>query len=117
MRSRSEVSNPYRLSPEVREAIMERNGSERSVTIEPDSVPEFVEVTWGEEIYQPVQYNNFRVGPFKATTIVREGETISEATARVHSELQKHAEQVALEKGRAYLANLKKLSDEVKKIT
>lgn len=65
-----------------------------------------VEVTWADEFFQPVAYNGMHVGPFRATTIVRKGETIAGATLRLHRELAKAARLVFAEKSRAYLEHL-----------
>lgn len=76
---------------------------------------ERVEVTWGEELFQPVQYNSFRVGPIKATTVVGPGETVGEAVVRLHREIAKAARVVAAEKTTEYLRSLADLAGEVKR--
>jgi hypothetical protein len=65
-----------------------------------------VEVTWGDELFQPLPYNAIRVGPFKATTVVRPGETVAEAVLRLHAELARAAREVFGEKKRVYLSEL-----------
>lgn len=60
----------------------------------------------GDELFQPVQYNGMRVGPFKATTTVKKGETVAEATLRLHRELASAAQKIYEEKLAAYLENL-----------
>lgn len=68
-----------------------------------------VSVTWGDEFFQVVQYNGFRVGPFQATTVVREGETIADATLRAHRALAEAARRIRTEKSREHLDALKEL--------
>lgn len=41
-----------------------------------------ITLTYGEQLFAPIQYNSFRVGPFTLTVTVRPGETASAATAR-----------------------------------
>lgn len=53
----------------------------------PFPVTDTVTVTWGEEVFTPVPYNTFKVGPFTATTDVRAEETISDASDRLYKEL------------------------------
>lgn len=68
-----------------------------------------VEVTWGEELFQPVQFNTFRVGPFKATTVVRPGETVAAALARLHAEIDEAAKKIRAQKVADYLAALRRV--------
>ena len=74
-----------------------------------------VEVTWGEELFQPVQYNSFRVGPFKVATTVRRGETIGDAMLRVHRQIAATATALHDEKAKVYLRSLADLAGEVKR--
>lgn len=90
------VRNPYRDAEQ-------RQANEPEVS----EAGQVVEVVWGEEAFSPVQYNTFRVGPFKASTAVRRGETIGQACVRLHRELDEAARKVSIEKGRAFLADLK----------
>ena len=69
-------------------------------------VGDTVTVTWGEEMFSPVQYNNFRVGPFMATTKIRVGETAFTASRRALFELSKLAEVEFETKATAYLQRL-----------
>jgi hypothetical protein len=71
-----------------------------------DAVGTIVDATWGEECLQPLQFNTFRVGPFKASTVVRSGETIATAMLRLHRELDDAATQIRDEKGRRFLMAL-----------
>ena len=68
-----------------------------------------VTVEWGKEYFQAVQYNGFDVGPFKASTRVREGETIAMATVRLHRELAAAAQALKSEKSQAYVRSLVEL--------
>jgi hypothetical protein len=69
----------------------------------------FVSVTWAEEQFQPVQFNTFRVGPFSSTTAVRPGETVAQATVRLHRELDGAASQLRAEKVNAYNDALRRM--------
>jgi hypothetical protein len=66
------------------------------------STPETVTVTWGEELFSPVQYNSCRVGPFSFTTPVRVGETAGQALLRAHADLRDHVNIVRTEKVKAF---------------
>lgn len=75
-----------------------------------------VEVTWGEELFQPVRFNSLRVGPFTASTLVRKGESVAAATLRLHREIAKAAQVVFEEQSRAYLRNLAGLTAQASKV-
>ena len=45
---------------------------------------ESVSITLGAEMYSPVQYRNFSVGPFSGTVVVRPGETGADAAMRLY---------------------------------
>jgi hypothetical protein len=77
-----------------------------------DAAGTTVTATWAEEQFQPVQFNTFRVGPFAASTQVRAGETIAQATVRLHAELDVAAQQILREKSSAYLRSLKGIADQ-----
>jgi hypothetical protein len=77
---------------------------------------ERVEVTWGDELFQPVKFNGIRVGPFTASTIVRPGESIAAATVRLHREIAAAAQQIFEEKSRAYLVNLAQIASDASKV-
>ena len=59
-----------------------------SVTIPDDMVYQSVTVTLGKELFCPVQYYSFEVGPYSITTQVREGETVEEACTRARKRLE-----------------------------
>lgn len=56
-------------------------------TVPASDVGEEVTVTYGEQVFSPVQYNSFRVGPMTTTTRVRPGETRADAARRAFDEL------------------------------
>jgi len=67
---------------------------------------EEVSATWGEEVFSPVQYNSFRVGPFSSTTHVRAGETRVDALARLNRDLAAVADAEFTRKKKAFAASL-----------
>ncbi len=70
-----------------------------------------VEVTWGGELFQPLQYHGLNVGPFKVTTLVRKGETIPQAIHRVHQQIGRHVRATLLpEKLKEYLDAIEAIS-------
>lgn len=46
-------------------------------------------VTWGEEVYQPVQFHTFRVGPITASAKVAEGQSIAGVYRQLWAELDR----------------------------
>jgi len=95
----------------------EREAEERIASIptnvgNEDATGTTVTVTWAEEQFQPVAFNTFRVGPFAASTQVRAGETIAQATVRLHVELDVAAQQILHEKSAAYLRSLKGIAEQ-----
>ena len=127
MRKRSEVANPEAAQQVVADMMNEIAGAIETGTRVPvpssftlstangeDVVDEgkTVTVTWAEEQFQPVQFNTFRVGPFAASTQVRAGETIAQATVRLHAELDVAAQQILREKSAAYLRSLKGIAEQ-----
>jgi hypothetical protein len=49
-----------------------------------NAICETIEVTWGGEHFQPMAYHGFDVGPIRATVRLQPGETVIEATVRMH---------------------------------
>lgn len=49
--------------------------------------PEEITVTLGEQVFAPVSYNSFRVGPFSYTTKIGPNETENMAFDRAHNYL------------------------------
>jgi hypothetical protein len=70
-----------------------------------------VSATWGDELYQPVQFNGVRVGPFTGQTIVRKGETTSTALLRLYAELDVAATAIRDAKVAAYIVSLRRTMD------
>ena len=70
-----------------------------------------VSATWAEELYQPVQYNAVRVGPFTGQTIVRKGETVASAMLRLYAELDVAAGTIRDAKVDAYIKSLNRAID------
>lgn len=98
----------------------------RPTTLQPEPVPQRpnvwvpipeagtpVEVTWGEELFQPVQFNMMRVGPFKGATVVRAGESVADATYRLWLELNEVAMRIRDEKVAGYLKALEGVAAQV----
>lgn len=52
-----------------------------------ETTDELVTVTWGEEQFQPVPFNHFKVGPYSVQGKVRVGETRADAARRLANEL------------------------------
>lgn len=82
-------------------------------TTKPDALPpvtgtpaETVRVVWGRECIQPIPYNEFEVGPFEATAVVRPGETITQAAQRVYAELDAFATKTRDAKAAAFATTL-----------
>lgn len=73
-----------------------------------------VEVHWAEQRFAPVPYNSFGVGPFKATVMVRKGESVEAAVYRIWQELDRVAARVRAETGSAYLRALEGVTTEAR---
>jgi hypothetical protein len=71
---------------------------------------ETVTVCYGEEKFSPAQYQSFSNGPFFATTRVRQGETQSQAAARIYSELRVFADIEFKRKAKEFLERIKDLT-------
>lgn len=74
-----------------------------------------VNVTWGEENIQPIQFNGFRVGPFSASAIVRPGESVSQVVAKLHSELAHMAEAIRAAKADSFIKALGVVATQVQR--
>lgn len=46
-----------------------------------------VDVTIGDKLFKPADYNGFRSAAFKASTVVRKGESVGRAMLRLHAEM------------------------------
>lgn len=71
--------------------------------------PETITVTWGEELFTPVQFCSFRVGPYSAMTTLRVGESREQAGDRLMRELEKIASKERDIKIRVYREGLEKV--------
>lgn len=67
------------------------------------------EVTAGGELYSPIQFNNFTVGPLTVKGTVRSGETLEQAFERVRVFLHGQMKREYVAKRAAYLENFKAL--------
>jgi hypothetical protein len=85
--------------------------TDHSVTIEPveDDEGQTVKAVWGAEYFQIVQYNGFTVGPFEATTTVRDGETVVDALLRLHADLAAAAVPIRTAKANTHVEELRRL--------
>ena len=76
---------------------------------------DLVEVTWGEQSFQPIPFNGIRVGPFKVATRVRKGETVAQAVARVHREMSAAVRGSFREQLGSFLVEYREMKREVEK--
>ena len=44
-------------------------------------------MTIGDKLFKPADYNGFRSGTYKASTVVRKGESVGRAMLRLHAEM------------------------------
>lgn len=68
---------------------------------------ETVTVVWPEELYSPIQFHTYKVGPFSTTVNRKPGEAIQEACARAMAQLDAFAKQERLRKHDDYMAHVK----------
>ena len=100
------------IAEHARDAAEQRAGEEAFAA----AAGERVEVTWGDELFQPVKFNGVRVGPFTASTAVRAGESIAAATVRLHREIAAAAQTIFEEKSATYLRNLAQIASDASKV-
>ena len=67
-----------------------------------------ITLTFGGELYAPVQYNNWTLGPFTMGTTIRKGETEDDAIERLQTALNKHAKAEYERKSVGFLKRLRK---------
>jgi hypothetical protein len=65
-------------------------------------------LTWGKELFSPVQYVNFEVGPFHVNIVIRPDETQEEAIARGNLFLTSLARADFEKKSRGFLVRVKR---------
>jgi len=70
-------------------------GADHVATLDPGDE---VSVTIGRELYSPIRYQTFEVGPYTVVTKVRPGETAREAFARARAVAQEAWDQEFEEK-------------------
>lgn len=68
---------------------------------------ETVTVVWPEELFSPIQFHTYKVGPFTATVNRKPGEAIQEACARAMGQLDAFAKQERMRKHDDYMAHVK----------
>lgn len=68
---------------------------------------ETVTVVWPEELYSPIQFHTYKVGPFSTTVNRKPGEAIQEACARAMAQLDAFAKQERMRKHDDYMAHVK----------
>ena len=66
-----------------------------------------ITITYGKEIYSPVSYNTYEVGPFSIETTVRQGETYEQAFERGYNQLIAIAARAFEHKRKQFAANQK----------
>jgi hypothetical protein len=102
----------FALTQEDRDGLEQQAGEEAFAA----AAGERVEATWGEEYFQPAKFTGVKVGPFKASTIVRRGETVAEALVRLHREMEKAAQEIFDVKSAIYLHNLAGIASAASKV-
>ena len=100
---------PLLLATTPGPAAASREPAEPVVVVEPGNDPsEIVTVTWGEETFSPVQFQNFRVGPFSVSGRVHPDETRGAALRRLSVELHAFAVEERARKAESFKAALGK---------
>jgi len=79
--------------------------------VKDDSVGDSVTVVWAEELFAPVQYQSFRVGPFSITTKIRPGEDATAAMSRAWNYLDAFARKAYVQKRDDYLNRLAEVGE------
>lgn len=70
-----------------------------------------VTVTWGKEVFRPLQYHSLEIGPFQATVERADGETLQAAIDRAIAELEKAAGRELESKARSFLDRASRLDE------
>jgi hypothetical protein len=121
LRKRSEVATSGTRVPQTDDfnpaddavETREQHAGEQAFAAAAGDEGQSVEVTIGDKLFQPIQYNGFRVGPFKAATIVRKGETVASAMMRLHADMMIAAARVHDVEAEKYVTDLVKLISKV----
>jgi len=66
-----------------------------------------ITVTWGREVYSPIRYHSFEVGPFAMSSTLSGNETVGHAVERLHGALEAAARVEYRKKLTAYLLRVK----------
>lgn len=66
-----------------------------------------VTVTFGEELFAPVQFNSFRIGPYTYKTKVHKGETPEQAFDRANAYVTRMAKKEFISKMETYYGHLR----------
>lgn len=113
-RKRSEAAAPAPgLAPPTGSRQPDPAPRREPAAADPADVGEEVVHTSGEELYAPVQFNSFRVGPMSRRTVVRPGETVAQAYQRAAGDCEDAMLQEFNRKLDAYLERLTKVGREV----
>ncbi len=94
-RTRSGSGSGSRLPPQAEEPEdktldeVEQRAGEEAFAAAADGLDEGqpVDVTIGDKLFKPADYNGFRSGTYKASTVVRKGESVGRAMLRLHAEM------------------------------
>lgn len=104
------------IPTDPRQALPNAVVAEMARTYPPEILAEgaqVVDVVWGKEYWQPIQFHGVEVGPFRAVSAVRQGESDAQARARVYGELEAFAREVRKRKIGEYLDSLRQVQDGV----
>ena len=71
-------------------------------------------VTWGEELYAPIQFNSFRIGGLTLQMPIREGETARDAYARAWMQLEALCAEQFEKKLEGFMQRARRASDAVR---
>lgn len=77
-------------------------------------VGEAISITLGPEVYSPVKYGTFTVGPFSATVVIQQGETTADAVQRCYrvlAELNEVEFNLAWDRYKTRLSKMPKRND------
>lgn len=99
------------IGSEIRNVLPPSRSTEVSRRmVDGDERGEMVSVTWGEELFTPVQFCSFRVGPFSASSTLRAGESREQAADRLMRELERIAAKERETKARVFKDALGKIA-------
>lgn len=103
----AEPRTPSELIEDVHRQLDEQQAGEDAFAAAAGSDEgQAVEVSIGDKLFQPLSYNGVRIGPFKATTVVRRGESVAQAMLRLHAEMTKAVRVIHQREADQYVADL-----------